>query len=335
MTDETQPNPPAEPTQEVSRIDAPYRASGIADVPIVAGMGVMMQTLPQMIEAAKLMARADICLPVHARNRPDICFALLMRTENWRLKDAFFVAEHSYVVTQKRKVGDQWQDVESLAFDAAVFQAALLASGAIRGRPQYTYEGEDAERKCTVAVQLPDGTWTDHTTPPLKLCHPGHTERNGNKYVKGSPLWDRAPDQQLAYYGLRNLVRLKFQDVLAGFYDREEYDEYPDIDAGKMDGPASPNLLERMPGRIEGEGFKPTGVEEAAAEHAAVTRAQEIKEKRRAAMAGARAAKAARKGAKGPSMGRRGARSGGVGATMGTKEAKAAPGGAPGQGDGA
>jgi len=223
-------------TTEVSRIDAPW---------------------PQMIEVAKLMARAGIALPPHARENPSVCWAIMMQTREWHLSNPFFVAQHSYVVTQRG-------GVETLAYDSAVFQAVLLASKAIIGRPQYLYDGEDEERRCTVQVMdRQSKELQELRTPPLKKCR-GH-----------SPLWVSNPDQQLAYYGLRNLVRLKYQDVLGGFYDKDEYDDYPAE-------PSSPNLLERLPGRMEGDGFKPTHGEEAAQEQAALSQAKAEGEEKKA-----------------------------------------------------
>lgn len=250
---DTEAVPSSKPPTEISRIDDKYQPSRLADTEVDPGQGVLFRKLPELIEAAKLMARADIAVPPHCRDQPSVCFAILMRTNNWKLMDPFFVAEHSYVVSKKVKGDDgTWGAVKTLAFDSAVFQAALLASGAIRGRPQYEYHGEGAEMTCTVSVQLHDGGWEEHTSPPMKVVHPGHSQTTAGTFVKGSPLWDKNPTQQLGYFTLRDLVRLKFQDVLGGIYDPDEYEETPV-------GPtaSSPNLLERLPGHMEdGTGFQ-------------------------------------------------------------------------------
>jgi hypothetical protein len=233
---------PAMPGTDVTRIEGPYKPSAldgaIADTTAVTWL--------QMIEVAKLMARAGIALPPHARNDPAICWALMLQAREWKLANPFFVAQHSYVV---RNQGG----VETLAYDSAVFQAVLLASKAIRGRPDYIYEGEGDERRCTVTVvDAQTGQGQVLRTPPLKLCR------------KHSPLWKDNPDQQLGYYALRNLVRLKYQDVLGGFYDRDEFD------GPAAEAPPSPNLMARLPGRIEGEGFEIDTGEQQRQEEAAI-----------------------------------------------------------------
>lgn len=281
-TAEPQPAELPAPSTDVSRIDQGFKMSRVEGVEVEPGRGVVSWSLPEMIEAAKLMARADIALPPHARNKPEVCFAIMMQADSWHLRNPFFVASHSYVVEQKANIDGQWQTVKTLAYDSAVFQAALMASRAIIGRPQYDYEGEGQERTCTVRVQVPGGGWEEAKTPPLKVCHPGHITKDGKQFVKGSPLWDRNADQQQAYFGLRNLVRLKFQDVLGGFYDKDEFDEFPELGAVTDITPSTPNLLQRLPGRTAGDGFQPDTVELAAEEQAALAKAEAAKEAKRA-----------------------------------------------------
>jgi len=282
-------DPSGQPSTDVSRIDQGFKMSRVEGVEVEPGKGVVSWSLPEMIEAAKLMARADIALPPHARNKPEVCFAIMMQADSWHLRNPFFVADHSFIVEQRVQIDGQWQIVKCLAYDSAVFQAALLASKAIRGRPQYDYKGEEGERTVTVRVQLPTGEWEEATTPPLKVCHPGHVTKDGKQFVKGSQLWDRNSDQQQAYFGLRNLVRLKFQDVLGGFYDKDEFDEFPELDIT----PSTPNLLQRLPGRTAGDGFQPDTVELAAEEQAALAKAEAQKEARKAQKAPKRTSVAA------------------------------------------
>ena len=239
-------------TFEVSRIEGPYKASALEGV----NADVTTITWLQMVEVSKLMARAGIALPPHARDNPAVCWAIMMQTREWSLANPFFIANHSYVVRNK-------EGVETLAYDSAVFQAVLLASKAIKGRPQYAYEGEGDDRRCTVSViDAQTGECQELRTPPLRMCR------------ARSPLWASNPDQQLGYYGLRNLVRLKYQDVLGGFYDREEFTEEP------KEPQASPNLIDRLPGRIEGDGFQPDAAELQREEKEAVAVVQAEKARR-------------------------------------------------------
>ena len=209
-------------TTDVARIDAKFKTDALVGEDAAS---VAAATWLQMIEVAKLMARAGIALPVHARDNPSVCWAIMMQTREWHLSNPFFVANHSYVVSNRK--GD-----ETLAYDSAVFQAVLLASKSIIGRPQYEYEGEGDEMRCKVSVQdRQTMKWESHRTPMLKRCR------------KNSPLWNDNPEQQLAYYGLRNLVRAKYQDVLGGFYDKDEFEKV-------IDEPAGPSLLKRLEERL-------------------------------------------------------------------------------------
>jgi hypothetical protein len=266
MSDETMED--QAPGTDVTRIEGPYKPSAldgaIADTTAVTWL--------QMIEVAKLMARAGIALPPHARNDPAICWALMLQAREWKLANPFFVAQHSYVV---RNQGG----VETLAYDSAIFQAVLLASKAINGRPCYAYDGEGDERRCTViVVDAQTGQGQELRTPPLRLCR------------KRSPLWAENPDQQLGYYALRNLVRLKYQDVLGGFYDRDEFDQPP------PEPPPSPKLMERLPGRIDGDGFRPDVVDQQRQEQAAIDAvAEQARARKEAQRENLKKARAARK----------------------------------------
>jgi len=244
---------PAEP--QISKIGDKYNPDIAAQVPIEAGVGVVFQNLPQLIQGAQLMARADICLPIHCRQRPEICFAILMRSQNWRLRDPFFVAEHSYVVKKWDQASRS--EIETLAFDASVFHAVIAANAPIQDVVEYEYDGaiEDQTRTCTASVTLLSGKRVSHTSPPLSVCHPGFREKDGVKYVRGSPLWQKNPDQQLAYFTVRDLARKYFPHILGGVYDRDEFEETPVLPENRI---ASPGLIERLAGKIEGEGFAET-----------------------------------------------------------------------------
>lgn len=216
-------------TDNISRIDDAFKA----EIMTTAPTSQRAMNWPQLIEDAKVMARCRLALPPHLRNNPSDCWAILQATLQWGLSNPFFVAQNSYVVSNR-------QGVETLAYTSAVYQAVLATSGAIIGVPQYTYAGEGPTRTCTAAVlDKQTRQWENATTPPLAKCR------------KNSPLWNDDPDQQLAYFAVRRLVRQKYAHVFGGLYDRDEMDDIP------APVEASPNLLERLPGRMEGEGFQP------------------------------------------------------------------------------
>lgn len=240
----------------VSRPDKPFDGRAAAGVEIEPGKGVLIRDLPQMVEAAKLMAAADVCVPPHCRGKNAVCFAILYKTNALSLKDPFFVADHSYVVRQKRRGADgKWEEVETLAFDSAIFHAAVEVSGILKGPLRCEFDGEGLDRTCTVfgtfrSEEVPH----ELTSPPLGRVHPGKNEAG---FVKGSPLWDKDPDQQLFYWTVRNWARRYCPHVVGGIYDKDEFEETPLRDVT----PATPKLMERLPGRMEGQGFAPEVVE--------------------------------------------------------------------------
>ena len=95
-------------------------------------------------------------------------------------------------------------------FREPAFHALAEKSGAAEGKLRgVSYDGEGDERTCTVTGYLAGGTSRIPTSPALKDLHPRpHTEKNGRKFVKGSPLWDRKPDVQMFYDTCRDWVRM-------------------------------------------------------------------------------------------------------------------------------
>lgn len=252
---------------EPSQIDRPFQPKTANEIAVApGGGGVLIQSMPQMVEAAKLMARSGICVPPHCRDNPGVCFAVLYKTNALNLKDPFFVAEHTYPVAQRKKVGNQWMDIETLAFDSTIFHAAVEVSGVLRGPLRCEYAGDGDERTCTVYGTFKGETTPHaHTTPPLKVCHPGHREKDGQKFVKGSPLWDKNPDQQLFYFGVRDWTRKYAPHVVGGIYDKDEFEDMPIGPENAKE--ITPNLMDRLPGRVDGApGFDPSVVKNGAAE---------------------------------------------------------------------
>lgn len=266
-------------------IDQKYNREIAAQTPVVPGQGVMAQTLPQIIQAAKLMARSDVCVPQHCRGSENegICFGIMMSTAQWGLRNPFFVAQHSYVVEQSHNIDGRWQKVKTLAYDSAVFHAVLLASGALEDRPDINFEGEGDDRVCVITATTKRGKVIEYRSPPFKQLHPGHTQKDGKTFVKGSPLWDKDALQQQAYWSIRAMARRHFPDVVGGIYDKDEFKETP-IGSGAT--AKSPNLMERLPGRVQnGNGFHDEVVEQGLADAATKAAEKAPKLKARAAKA--------------------------------------------------
>jgi hypothetical protein len=181
------------------------------------------------------------------KQNPGDCLAIVTQALRWHL-EPYWVAQHSYVAKAEGLI----------SYDAAVHAAIVLSSGLLRERPRYLFTGEGDDRRCTVSATFKgEATALDYTTPPLGRCRPPKNERGE---VRGSPLWIKDPDQQLGYYAVRNWGRRHCPEVLGGVYDRDEFDDTTQ-DPAEQVMPPSPNLMERLPGKMQGTGFTPNVVD--------------------------------------------------------------------------
>lgn len=221
-----------------------------AEMVVVGSTGAAPVNLGQQIDFAQYMARASFAVPPHLRDNPGACLAVLDIATRAGLSP-FMVANKTYVE------GDR------LAFESQLFHALLVQSGLLIGDLDVTYKGEGLERKCTVIGTLKsDRKPRSHTSPTLAKSHPGHTEKNGKKYVKGSPLWDDKPDVQQFYDTSRDWTRMFAPTATLGIYTPDEMIEHP-IDGpsrydGAIDGgPADSSLHQRLKGVNREEGHQP------------------------------------------------------------------------------
>jgi hypothetical protein len=198
------------------------------------GAGIAIKRLVDAMEVAKLMSLAGPAIPSFMRGNPGLCYSAVVRGVRWGI-DPFFVAEHSYLVNNRGE--------EKVAFDAQLIIAVINAHAPLQKMMWATYRGEGLDMVCTVHA-LPRGQ-TDAIeleTPTLgKLIE----SRGRNDYgkIKGSQLYDTDPKQQMLYYGKRNLCRAHFPHVLAGVYDKDEFEP---VDGPKDVTPQKDTLSNRL-----------------------------------------------------------------------------------------
>ena len=239
-------------SMELTTVDAALDRRRVGDMTVEKFGGLAFTEYREAVEFAKLMCQSRHSIPKYLKQNAGDCLAIVTQALRWSL-EPYWVAQHSYIARDD-------QDT-LIAYDAAVHAAIILSVGKLKGRPRYVYEGEGDDRTCTVLATFVGETDPhEYTTPPLRKCRPPTNDRG---QVKGSPLWIKDPDQQLGYYAIRNWGRRHCPQVLGGVYDREEFgqssqDEEP--------SDASPRLMERLSGRMEGPGFSPTVVDEGLAD---------------------------------------------------------------------
>lgn len=213
----------------------------------VGPRGASPATLADQLTYAQMMAKAEAAIPKHLRLNPGACMAVIdiaLRTG----MSPYMVANKTYVQSDR------------LAFESQLVVAMIEKSGELNGRLRHRYEGEisDGTRRCIVWGTLTgEPTPHEHIGGTLKELHPGHSEKDGKRYVKGSQLWDRKPDVQLFYDTARDWARMNCPSALLGVYAPEEYVEYGGPDLVED---VSPNVMARLPGKQAGEGFNPATV---------------------------------------------------------------------------
>jgi hypothetical protein len=243
-------------TTELQTIQSPLDRRRVGDMTIEKFGGLTFVEYREAVEFAKVMCQSRHSIPAYLKQNVGDCLAVITQSLRWRL-EPFWLAQHSYVA----KPNDQ---NSLIAYDAAVHAAIVISMGNLKGRPRYTFEGEGEDRRCTVSATFVGETEPhEYTTPPLSACRP---KRNADGVIKGSPLWDKDPDQQQGYYAVRNWGRRHCPEVLGGVYDRDEFEASQDGPTGILGPTASPNLMERLPGRMAGEGFTPDAVANGLAE---------------------------------------------------------------------
>lgn len=233
----------AEPNTKLARIEDKLDRNTLSEVSATGG-GVQFRTMTEVMEFAKLVSLSGVAVPPHLRGNPGACLAVCIQAMEWKMSP-FAVANKSYVVANYSKDGP----IERLSYESQLIHAVIEARAPLQARLRVEYEGEGDDRVCVVS-----GTFRGETVPhelrssPLGKRRPG---KNDKGYIKGSPLWETKPDLQQFYDTSRDWCRMYCPDVLMGIYAPDEFEEIEPIEPKVV----SPNLMERLPGKIEGAGF--------------------------------------------------------------------------------
>jgi len=226
-------------------------AAGATEVSMGFG-GVQFKTMMELMEFAKLMAVSGAAVPVHLRGNPGACLAICTKALRFGF-DPFALAEHSYSMVKSTKVDGKWENVETIAYDSAVIHAIIEAHAPIKGRLRPVYVGEGDARTCTVSgIPVGETEPLIHESPTIGKLKEARGKNDDGK-IKGSPLWLTKPDQQLWYDTVRDWCRKYYPEILMGWYDKDEFEEYAKAASAKDITPAT-NLKDRLTGN-KGKGF--------------------------------------------------------------------------------
>jgi hypothetical protein len=197
------------------------------------GGGIFMKRLADAMEVAKMMSTSKQAIPSFMRGEPGLCYSAVVRSVRWRL-DPYFIAENMYLVNNKGE--------EKVAFMAQLIIAVINAHAPLQKKLRVVYTGEGEAMFATI-YGLPKGQTEelDYETPTLGALKAARGKNDYGK-LKGSPLYETDPKQQLWYYGARGFCRRHFPEVLAGVYDVDEFEPVEPKDVT----PERPTLSARL-----------------------------------------------------------------------------------------
>lgn len=189
------------------------------EIVLHGGGGIVPQSMAEAMRMADLMASAKL-VPVHLQKSPGDCLLVINQALRWGL-DPVTVAQATCVVSGK------------LCYEGKLVAAVLVSTGAIRGRPDYTFAGEGDGRTITVSAMTNDGK-----VRTITGCV--RDWKSNNRY------WQSQPDDMLIYRGIRQWARRYAPEAMLGIVTPDEMIEEKE---GKRTEP--PPKTGRKPAEVE------------------------------------------------------------------------------------
>lgn len=182
---------------------------------------LQVESLGDIVRFAELMCQSKAGIPQYLHGNAPDCMAITMQALQWGM-NPFSVAQKSYKI----------KDV--IAYEAQLIAAVINTRADLKRRPQISFEGEGAKRKCSVTFKFNDGTVQVYVSPEFEKITP-----------KNSPLWKSDPDQQQSYYSMQAGGRRYCPEVILGVYDRDEVEEFRGPN-GPRDVTPQPSVMDRL-----------------------------------------------------------------------------------------
>lgn len=182
---------------------------------------LQVESLGDIVRFSELMCQSKAGIPQYLHGNAPDCMAITMQALQWGM-NPFSVAQKSYKI----------KDV--IAYEAQLIAAVINTRADLKKRPQISFEGDGAKRKCIVSFEFNDGTNQIYVSPEFEKITP-----------KNSPLWKSDPDQQQSYYSMRAGGRRYCPEVILGVYDRDEVEEFRGPN-GPRDVTPQPSVMDRL-----------------------------------------------------------------------------------------
>lgn len=195
-----------------------------------AGQLMMDSTsMTSMIRVADLMASGKATLPVHFRNSPGDCLAVVMQSMQWGL-NPFAVAQKTHLVNG------------TLGYEAQLVSAVISSSGVIT-KDDFDYEFFGPWEKVIGKFQIRKGDKGEYRVPGWTMADEegcgvrvSATIRATGTVkvletllaqagVRNSTLWASDPQQQLSYLAVKKWARRHTPGVILGVYTPDEFEQ--------------------------------------------------------------------------------------------------------------
>lgn len=171
-------------------------------------------------------------VPDHYRNRPEDCAIGIQMAMRCGV-DILTFLQSSYIVHGKPGI------------EAKLAIALINASGQIKGRIRWKFDGAGKTRKCTAfATDALTGETLEQTIDWAMVEAEGWSKKSGNK-------WSTMPDVMFQYRSAMFLARMHFPDVLMGLRTVDELEDIGASGETASEGPSLDELTQRIEQSLE------------------------------------------------------------------------------------
>src|SRR5580765_331315 len=182
--------------------------------------GLMPKNMTEAMKFAEMMANAKL-VPAALQKSSADCFMVIQQAIRWDM-DPFAVAQECSVIQGK------------LMHSGKLVAAVVNARGNLTSRLSFEYRGDGDNRTIVVSGQLQGEPQPRVVEVTLKNARTANT------------MWQKQPDQQLMYHGVRVWARRHTPELMLGVWSEEEFDDIP-VQHRRPPPPAPNAMLQHDP----------------------------------------------------------------------------------------
>jgi hypothetical protein len=189
-------------------------------------------SMERMMDTAKMMASAKVTIPVHLRNSPGDCMAVVIQALQWKM--------NPFAIAQKTHLSQSG----ALGYEAQLINAVIVSCGAIKGQPEFEFVGDWSkilgkakEMKSDKGGKYYVSDWKPSDEEGLgvivtatlrgEIDPRAVTIMLAQCWPRFSTQWATDPQQQITYVAVRKFSRRYAPGAILGVYTPEELEEIP------------------------------------------------------------------------------------------------------------